>query len=315
MTPKKEAATQQKDAASNLPIHSMTGFARASERLSDRLGYTLSLKSVNHRFLDLHMRLPGGTESLEMQLRKVLKEKIARGHVEVSLSIDRSTKIEAQYDQGLVGGYVAAFRSAAAQHGLAGEPDLNSIFRLPGVLNGDSRNSEEELQSIESAVMKRISELIADLNTMRSSEGNSLASELRKGLARLSTFVEEVAGLRQDVQKAYFERIAQRMSEMLEGNLDRDRLLQEAALLAERSDVEEEIARMHTHIAHFESLLQQGGEIGKKLDFLLQEMNREANTLLSKTSGLAGNGTRITELGLGMKSEIEKAREQVQNLE
>lgn len=315
MTPKKETALPKKEAPENLPIHSMTGFARASERLSDKLGYTLSLKSVNHRFLDLHMRLPGGTESLEMQLRKVLKEKIVRGHVEVSLAIDRSTKMEAQYDQALVAAYVAAFRSAAAQHGLAAEPDLNSIFRLPGVLNGDSRNTEEELQAIESAVLKRISALITELNTMRSAEGDSLAAELRKGLARLSGFVEEVAGLRQDVQKAYFERLAQRMSEMLEGNLDRDRLLQEAALLAERSDVEEEIARMNTHIAHFESLLQQGGEIGKKLDFLLQEMNREGNTLLSKTSGLAGNGTRITELGLGMKSEIEKAREQVQNLE
>lgn len=312
MTPKKETAPSRKG---DLPIHSMTGFARAAERLSDKLGYTLSLKSVNHRFLDLHMRLPSGTESLEMQLRKVLKEKIARGHVEVSLSIDRSTKMEAQYDQGLVAAYIAAFRIATAQHGLTGEPDLNSIFRLPGVLNGDSRNSEEELQTVESAVLKRVPALIAELNIMRSAEGDSLAAELRKGLARLSGFVEEVAGLRQDVQKAYFERIAQRMSEMLEGNLDRDRLLQEAALLAERSDVEEEIARMNTHIAHFESLLDQGGEIGKKLDFLLQEMNREANTLLSKTSGLAGNGTRITELGLGMKSEIEKAREQVQNFE
>jgi uncharacterized protein (TIGR00255 family) len=315
MTPKKEAATQNKDTATGLPTHSMTGFARASERLSETLGYTLSLKSVNHRFLDLHMRLPGGTEALEMQLRKMLKEKIARGHVEVSLSIDRSMKMEAQYDSGLVAAYVAAFRNAASAHGLNSEPDLNAIFRLPGVLNGDSRNSEDELQSIEAAVMKRVSTLIAELNTMRLAEGKSLAEELRKGLARLSGFVEEVAALRHDVQKVYFDRISQRLTEMLNGNLDSDRVLQEAALLAERSDVEEEIARMHTHIAHFESLLQQGGEIGKKLDFLLQEMNREANTLLSKTSGLAGNGTRITELGLGMKSEIEKAREQVQNLE
>jgi uncharacterized protein (TIGR00255 family) len=311
MTPKKEPAQQKEDS----PIHSMTGFARASERISETLGYTLSLKSVNHRFLDLHIRMPGGTESLEMQLRKVLKEKIARGHVEVTLSIDRSGKAEAQYDDSLIAAYVTAFRSAATQHNLNSEPDLNAIFRLPGVLTGDSRNSEEELQSIEAAVMQRVPALIVELNAMRSAEANSLADELRKGLTRLSKHVEQVAELRQDVQKAYFERISQRLSEMLGGNLDSERVLQEAALLAERSDVEEEIARMHTHIAHFASLLDQGGEIGKKLDFLLQEMNREANTLLSKTSGLAGNGTHITELGLGMKSEIEKAREQVQNLE
>ncbi len=315
MTQKKESVTQKKEIANGLPIHSMTGFARVSERLSETLGYTLSLKSVNHRFLDLHMRLPGGTDALEMQLRKVLKEKIARGHVEVSLSIDRSTKMEAQYDDGLVAAYIAAFRSAASRHNLQSEPDLNAIFRLPGVLNGDSRNPEDELQSIEAAVTKRAAQLIVELNTMRSAEGSSLAKELRRGLERLNGFVDEVGELRHDVQKVYFERLSQRLSEMLNGNLDRERVLQEAALLAERSDVEEEIARMHTHIAHFESLLDQGGEIGKKLDFLLQEMNREANTLLSKTSGLAGNGTRITELGLGMKSEIEKAREQVQNLE
>lgn len=297
------------------PIYSMTGFARIAGRISETFGYTLSLKSVNHRFLDLHMRLPSGTDSLEMLLRRVLKEKLARGHVEVTLSLDRSTKVEAQYNEGLVAGYVAAFRSAAVQHGLSGDPDLNAIFRLPGVLTGDSRNSEEEIQLLEASVTERIGGLIDALNTMRSAEGNSLADELRRGLERLGGFVEQVSKLRHNVQKVYFERISQRMAEMLNGAVDRDRVLQEAALLAERSDVEEEVARMRTHIAHFESLLEQGGEIGKKLDFLLQEMNREANTLLSKTSGISGNGTTITELGLGMKSEIEKAREQVQNLE
>jgi len=297
------------------PIYSMTGFARASGPITETLGYTVSLKSVNHRFLDLHMRLPGGTESLEMRLRKLLKEKIARGHVEVSLSIDRSASRDAQYNGEMVAEYIAAFRSAASEHSLKGEPDLNAVFRLPGIWNGESRASEEDMQAIETAVMERIEPLIAELNTMRSAEGKSLAGELRSGLRRLGEFVEEVSGLRQDVQKVYFERISQRMAEMLNGNLDNERLLQEAALLADRSDVEEEIARMRTHIEHFESLLDQGGELGKKLDFLLQEMNREANTLLSKTSGLSGNGTRITELGLGMKSEIEKAREQVQNLE
>jgi len=121
--------------------------------------------------------------------------------------------------------------------------------------------------------------------------------------------------LREDVRQAYFERISQRLTAMLDGSFDRDRVLQEAALLAERSDVDEEVTRLRTHIDHFRLLVENGGEIGKKLDFLLQEMNREANTLLSKTGGVAGNGPRITELGLGMKSEIEKAREQIQNLE
>ncbi|MGA7316993.1 MAG: YicC/YloC family endoribonuclease [Silvibacterium sp.] len=306
------------------PVSSMTGFARTSGRVSESLGFTLSLKSVNHRFLDLHMRLPGGTEALEMQLRRLLKQKLVRGHVEVTLNLDRGPKTEATYDAALVETYLVAFRSAAAQHGLMGEPDLNAIFRLPGIFNGDGRGydrgsaergSEEEASLLEAAVLAELPALIIALNGMRAQEGSALAVELAAGLDRLRKLVDEASELREDVQQAYFERISQRLTGMLEGSFDRDRVLQEAALLAERSDVDEEVTRLRTHIDHFRSLVENGGEIGKKLDFLLQEMNREANTLLSKTGGVAGNGPRITELGLGMKAEIEKAREQVQNLE
>jgi uncharacterized protein (TIGR00255 family) len=301
------------------PIYSMTGFARISGRVSESLGFTLSLKSVNHRFLDLHMRMPGGTESLEMQLRRELKQKLVRGHVEVTLNLDRGQRADASYDAGLVEAYLSAFRAASAQHGLLGEPDLNSILRLPGIFNGDNRGAErgleEEARALESAVLGELPGLVDSLNAMRAQEGSALAAELIAGLDRLRKLVEEASNLREDVRKAYFERISERISEMLNGSFDRDRVLQEAALLAERSDVDEEITRLRTHIDHFRTLIEAGGEIGKKLDFLMQEMNREANTLLSKTGGIAGNGPRITELGLGMKSEIEKAREQVQNLE
>jgi uncharacterized protein (TIGR00255 family) len=242
----------------------------------------------------------------------------------VTLNLDRGQKTEATYDAALVETYLAAFRNAAAQHDLMGEPDLNAILRLPGIFNGDSRGydrgsadrgSEEEASALEAAVIAELPALVDALNAMRAQEGSALAAELAAGLDRLRKLVEEAAELREDVQQAYFERISQRLTGMLEGSFDRDRVLQEAALLAERSDVDEEVTRLRTHIDHFRSLLENGGEIGKKLDFLLQEMNREANTLLSKTGGVAGNGPRITELGLGMKSEIEKAREQVQNLE
>jgi len=306
-------------AAVSSPVYSMTGFARISSRVSESLGFTLSLKSVNHRFLDLHLRLPGGTESLEMQIRRELKQKLVRGHIEVILNLDRSQRTETSYDAALVETYLSAFRTAAARHGLLGEPDLNAILRLPGVFNGDTRSadrgSEEESRALEAAVLNELPGVIDALVTMRAQEGAALASELTAGLHRLQNLVAEAAGLREDVRQAYFERISLRISEMLGGAFDRDRVLQEAAQLAERSDVEEEITCLRTHIEHFHSLIEAGGEIGKKLDFLLQEMNREANTLLSKTGGVAGNGPRITELGLGMKSEIEKAREQVQNLE
>ncbi|HUY80883.1 MAG TPA: YicC/YloC family endoribonuclease [Acidobacteriaceae bacterium] len=303
-------------------VRSMTGFARVSSRISDVLGVTLSLKSVNHRFLDLHLRLPSGMDSLEMQLRRLLKQQLVRGHVEIALSIDRTQSGEASYDANLITVYIQTFREVAAKHNLSGEPDLNAIFRLPGVFGADSRapggadrGSEEETQAIEAAVLREIGPLVDALNTMRTQEGQLLAREMLAGLNRLRALVDEVASLREDVQQWYFERISQRLAAMLDSSFDRDRILQEAALIAERSDVDEEITRLRTHIDHFRGMLEGGGETGKKLDFLMQEMNREANTLLSKTSGVAGNGPRITELGLSMKSEIEKLREQVQNLE
>ena len=299
------------------PVYSMTGFARASNRISDLLSWNLSLKSVNHRFLDLHMRMPAGAEALEMRLRRLLKEKVLRGHLEVTLTVERGLRPSAHFDRDLLQGYIAAFHTAAAENGLGQQPDLNAIFRLPGVLTGETRFSDAEVQALEEDVAAHIDPLVEALNRMRAQEGSALALDLAATMERLDLSVSQVAHMRQEVQRAYFERISQRIAALLNGNavIDRDRVLQEAAMLAERSDVEEEVTRLRTHIQHFHSLLKAGGEMGKKLDFLLQEMNREANTLLSKTGGVSGNGSRITDLGLGMKSEIEKAREQVQNLE
>ena len=160
-----------------------------------------------------------------------------------------------------------------------------------------------------------LEEAIQKLNVMREQEGKGIEAELRQRLQALEAATREISACRAAVLRAVMEKIQTRMKELLEDAADPDRILQEAAILAERSDVQEELARLHAHIDHFHKLLDQGGEAGKKLDFLLQELNREANTLLSKTSGVTGEGLRITELGLQMKSEIEKCREQVQNLE
>ena len=299
------------------PVYSMTGFARVSGRIGDTLSWNLSVKSVNHRFLDLHLRMPAGAEPLEMRLRRLLKEKVLRGHLEVTLSIDSGLRNSAHYDRELLQSYVGAFRAAANENALLQQPDLNALFRLPGVLTGETRVNQEEMKALEEDVAAHTGQLVEALNLMRGQEGAALAAELGATMDRLDRGVAQVAQMRQDIQKAYFERISQRLTTLLTGcaGIDRDRVVQEAAMLAERSDVEEEVTRLRTHIQHFHSLLQAGGEMGKKLDFLLQEMNREANTLLSKTGGVSGNGQRITDLGLGMKSEIEKAREQVQNLE
>ena len=255
-------------------VRSMTGFARISARISDALGFTLSLKSVNHRFLDLHLRLPSGMDSLEMQLRRLLKQQLVRGHIEVTLNLDRGHRTESSHDAELVASYIETFREVAARHGLSCEPDLNAIFRLPGVFGGDARSSansaerdpEQEIQAIEAAVLHEIAPLVESLNDMREQEGNLLARELLAGLDRLRKLVDEAEGLREKVQKAYFERISQRLTAMLDNSFDRDRVLQEAALIAERSDVDEEVARLRTHIDHFRAMIEGGGEVGKKLD-------------------------------------------------
>lgn len=305
-----------------MPIRSMTGFAQVRGEIHNtatapagsdgRLAFSLSLKSVNHRFLDLHFRLPSGTDSLEMQLRRILKEKIARGHVEVSLSLERTSSETFSLNRELVGGYIAAFRAAADEFSVANEPDLNAILRIPGALDSSIELPAEE---IEPAVLEKVSEALERLNQMREQEGRGIAHELRERMAHLSEAGKSVHQHRRAVLQNYSERLHSRLQELIGSSMDKERVLQEAALLVDRSDIQEEIVRLDTHIQHFLGLLDEGGEIGKKLDFLLQEMNREANTLLSKTSGLAGEALKITEAGLAMKAEIEKSREQVQNLE
>ncbi len=290
----------------------MTAFASVKGQARDDVAFALSLKSVNHRFLDLHLRMPSQTDALEMKLRRMLKEKLARGHVELVLSIDKAAADGFALNRELVSGYIGAFRAAAKEFNIAAEPDLNAVLRLPGALGGSEEAVDEQLEAV---VSQKLGEAIALLNTMRDEEGKGIELELRQRMGHLKRANADIEKLRAAVSRAYLEKVQGRMKELIGGHADQDRILQEAALLAERSDIQEEIVRLNTHIQHFLGLLDTGGEVGKKLDFLLQEMNREANTLLSKTAGVAGDGLRITELGLAMKSEIEKSREQVQNIE
>ena len=299
-----------------MPLYSMTGFARAQARVNDQLGYTLSIKSVNHRFLDVQLRLPSGLDALEMELRRALKEQLVRGHVELTLSVERSTQQGTGFNRELVAGYLDAFRAAQKEFALTGDADLNTILRIPGALESSHRNSsDEDSEALTASVLEQIGPLLTQLKAMRAREGESLGAILHDSLDRLAAAVEGVAQLRSEVEQRYQERLTQRLSAAVGNEFSRQRVLEEVAVLVDRSDIAEELARMTTHIGHFRELLTSGGETGKKLDFLLQEMNREANTLLSKTGGVGGKGTRITELGLAMKAEIEKAREQIQNVE
>src|SRR3984957_7533717 len=160
-----------------MAIYSMTGFARVQVRIQnhdrDELSYTLSIKSVNHRFLDVQMRIPNGLDALEVELRKALKDALVRGHVDLTLNVDRTAQQKAGYNRELVAGYVAAFTSARDEFGLAGDVDLNAILRLPGALQSDSR-AEEELALLEASVRHQIGPLLDELKIMRAREGQAL---------------------------------------------------------------------------------------------------------------------------------------------
>ncbi len=294
-------------------IRSMTGYAQVKSHVNDRLTLTLSLKSVNHRFLDLHLRIPGELDAVEMKIRRVLKERLHRGHIEVTVSLDRLAGASFAVNRELVSGFLRIFREAAEEFGVSAEPDLNMVLKMPGALNATELGDGSD--ELDRQIISALEQAIERLNRMREEEGQGAVAELRERMQHLSKATREVEQLRGKVLRAYHEKVHGRMQELIGAHADPDRILQEAAMLAERSDIQEELVRMTNHIQHFLSHLDAGGEVGKKLDFLLQEMGRESNTLLSKTTGVAGEALRITELGLAMKAEIEKAREQVQNLE
>jgi uncharacterized protein (TIGR00255 family) len=300
-----------------MALRSMTGFAQVKGQVTDaqgngQLSFTLSLKSVNHRFLDVHFRMPSGSDSLEMKLRRLLKDKLGRGHVELTLNLERGGSEGFSLNRQIVGGYIQAFRVAAAEYGLAAPLDLNAVLRMPGALDTAALPANGQ---VEASVLAKVEEVLSQLNQMREEEGRGIERELRQRMAHVTKAFEGVEQHRRAVLQTYVERLRGRMQELIGAQVEPERILQEAALLVDRSDIQEELVRLDTHVKHFLGLLDEGGEVGKKLDFLLQEMNREANTLLSKTSGLAGEALKITEMGLIIKTEIEKAREQVQNLE
>lgn len=299
-------------------IRSMTGFAAIEGSFADETPFTLTLKSVNHRFLDLQVRLPSGCEALEMELRRVVKGAVERGHVEVTLEVGRQAAAAGpRINEAALDGLVLALREASQRLGLTQEPELAALLRVPGVMTMEARGSRVSAEEMSAVVLAALGPAMERMQAVREREGAELVRELRAGMARLLEVSNEVSALRVGVRRAQFARLRTRLEELLAASdVSEERLLTEAALLAEKSDVEEEIVRLRTHIERFQGILDAGGAVGKRLDFLLQELSREANTTLAKTGSSAGpDGLQITQLGLEMKMEIERAREQVQNLE
>jgi uncharacterized protein (TIGR00255 family) len=294
-------------------LRSMTGFARL-RKITPQGEMVCTLKSVNHRSLDVHLHLPADLDAFANTVRNTVKQKVSRGHVDVRISwIPASSTGLLALNRPLFESWLAAFRDAKERYQLASEPDINVAFRLPGMLSEGDADPDSALEGLLVSVLNEALDLF---NESRAKEGAGLAAVIREANAKIAASAAELSKLRDKVLPVLQERLQERLAALLGGvGLEPQRLAQEAAILADRSDVTEEIHRLAIHSRDLSDLLHKGGEIGKKLDFLMQEMGRETNTILSKTNGAGELGLRVTELGIGVKSEIERIREQSLNIE
>ena len=304
--------------AKNAECRSMTGYAMVR---GDFHGWNVrvSVKSVNHRFLDVKLRIPESLEQFEHRLRQAVRGQIHRGHIDVHVSADPGEAAPVHVNRELLKKYVDAAKELRKQTKAKGELDVVSLLRLPGVITGLATvlpESDEEQEEFGDALERLLHEALGKMDEMRKMEGRHTAEELRARVIYIGEMVERVRELMTTVRPAFARRLEARLKDLLNGtSVEPSRLAQEAALLAERSDISEELDRLRSHLQQFTKLLDGAGELGKKLDFLLQEMHREANTMLSKTPGVESEALAITGLALEIKAEIEKLREQVQNIE
>jgi len=293
----------------------MTGFAQVRKTVESG-EVVLSVKTVNHRGLDMHLHLPPEMDAFEPALRKAIKSRVARGHLQLNVTWNRTngSAMDSSLNRPLMEAYLAAFEQAQKVFHLTGAPDLNVAFRIPGMFRTEA--APELGEEFESSLVAALEETLQGLNRFREREGGEIAAEILDRCARITQAVNRMEEIRAGALPAFQKRLQERLAELLKGaSIDPQRLAQEAAVLADRSDISEELIRLKTHAGELEQLIRTGGEVGKKLDFLLQEMNREANTILSKTGGLGDLGLTITERALAVKSEIDKIREQSLNLE
>ncbi len=293
----------------------MTGFAQVRKSASSG-EILLSVKTVNHRGLDMHVHLPPEMDAFESAMRKAVKGRIARGHVQLNVTWNQANGLAtgSSLNRPLLEAYLAAFEQAQREFRITSAPDLNVAFRIPGMFR--TQVAPEPNADLESSLLAALEEAIESLNRFREREGREIAAEILERCTSIRQGVGRMEEIRTGAMPAFQKRLQERLSDLLRGaSVEPQRLAQEAALLADRSDISEELIRLKTHAIELEQLVRAGGEIGKKLDFLLQEMNRETNTILSKTGGLGDLGLTITELALAAKSEIDKIREQSLNLE
>jgi uncharacterized protein (TIGR00255 family) len=297
-------------------IRSMTGYSRV-EAEEGGFVLTVGIRSTNHRFLDAQFRLPSRLEALEPVVRGLLKEHVLRGHVDITVALTGLGSTEPEIDRKLVAAYLKGYQTLKQEFGATSEPDLMALLHLPGLMaTGNGEMAAEKVEVIRQLLERAVTQALAKLNEMRAREGEALERDVLSRLARLESLRLSVSQLAGKAPQYYKQRLEGRIRDLADSvEMDSGRLAQEVAYLASRSDIAEELTRFQSHLDQIRHLMAGTSEVGKKLDFLLQEMNREANTLLSKTTDVPEVGMEITRQAIEMKTEIEKLREQAQNIE
>ena len=303
----------------------MTGYGRGSAE-GEHFAVSVDLKTVNNRFLDVHLRLSGELSSLEPVIKRQISSRLSRGRVDATVNFERTAQTAYELNRPLIAGYVTALREMQKEFSIGGELDINVLARLPGALQPARDGLGDDVVA---GIQKALAEGLDELERMRAQEGETLRQEmaeriylidplghfLAQRLDKIDALVPTIESAAAGLVDAYRARLQKRIGELLNRNgqvveIDPARLAQEVAYLSDRSDVSEEMVRLRSHLTQFREALSSTGETGKMLDFLLQELNREANTTLSKSTDLS-----IKEAALAIKAEVEKLREQVQNVE
>ena len=290
-------------------IKSMTGFGQGGAD-GDSFKVRVDIRTVNNRFLDVHVRMPQEFASLELTIKKQAQAALHRGRVDITIAVEQTKEATFQINRPLVAGYLAALSDMKREFGLEGDPSLELIAKLPGALQV-SQDVNQLDESLAAGIVAAVSQALVALSEMRLVEGQELATELKSRLDKIEEQLPTVETEAARLPGIYRERLQKRLQELAAGaHVDETRVAQEAIMLADRSDISEEIARLKSHITQMRDVVHADEEVGKRIDFILQEMNREANTILSKASDIA-----ISDAAIIIKTEVEKMREQGQNVE
>ncbi len=291
-------------------MYSMTGYGRGTASLDGR-ELTIELKSVNNRFLDIGMKLPRQLSFLEDGLRKLLNDSLSRGHVDVFVNYRnlRSDAKTVRVDEALLKAYLTSARESAKALDLADDLTLSKALTLPDVTT--ILPADEDQQALTDLANSAMTQAIQSLKAMRLKEGERLKLDLAARMDTMTGYAAAIERRAPAVAEEYRTKLTARIEELLgETEVDRARLATEVAIFADRAAIDEEIVRLNTHLIHFRELLEADEPVGRKMDFLVQEMNRECNTIGSKA-----NDGELTSIVLLSKAEIEKLREQIQNIE